>query len=49
MPPAETFIKKTLQNAIRMCDATSAITLRGKDLDFAMKVYRGEEKFRLDD
>jgi fructose-bisphosphate aldolase/6-deoxy-5-ketofructose 1-phosphate synthase len=41
--------QKTLQDAIRMCDATSAITLGGKDLDFAMKVYRGEDKFRLDD
>jgi fructose-bisphosphate aldolase/6-deoxy-5-ketofructose 1-phosphate synthase len=41
--------QKTLQNAIRMCDATSAITLGGKDLGFAMKVYNGEEKFRIDD
>ncbi len=39
--------QKTLQDAVRMCDATSSITLGGKDTDFAMKVYRGEEKFEI--
>ena len=40
--------QKTLEEAIRMCDATSAITLGGKDVTYAMKVYVGSEKFRMD-
>jgi fructose-bisphosphate aldolase/6-deoxy-5-ketofructose 1-phosphate synthase len=39
--------QKPLQDAIRMCDAISAITLGDKDVDFAYKVYQGEVKFKL--
>ncbi|MGQ4808166.1 Fructose-bisphosphate aldolase class 1 [Candidatus Entotheonellaceae bacterium PAL068K] len=41
--------QKSLQDAIRMCDATSSITLGGKDLDFAMKVYNGKDEFKIED
>lgn len=39
--------QKSLDEAVRMCDAVSAITLGEKDVDFAVKVYEGEEKFSL--
>jgi fructose-bisphosphate aldolase/6-deoxy-5-ketofructose 1-phosphate synthase len=38
--------QKPLKEAIRMCDAISAITLGDKSVDFAYKVYLGREKFR---
>ncbi|HLC65488.1 MAG TPA: aldolase [Candidatus Nanoarchaeia archaeon] len=39
--------QKPLAEAIRMCDAISSITLAGKDVNFAIKVFEGKEKFRL--
>ncbi len=40
--------QKPLDEAVRMCNAISAITLADKDADFAVKVFRGEESFSLD-
>lgn len=40
--------QKPLDEAARMCDAISAITLADKDVDFAVKVYEGTEKFKLE-
>jgi len=39
--------QKKLDEAIRMCNAISAITLGEKDTDFAVKVYEGKEEFKL--
>jgi fructose-bisphosphate aldolase / 6-deoxy-5-ketofructose 1-phosphate synthase len=39
--------QKDLNDAVRMCDAISAITLGDKSVDFAVKVYNGKEKFKL--
>jgi len=38
--------QKPLAEAVRMCDAISAITLGLKDVDFAMKVLAGEAIFK---
>lgn len=37
--------QKDLASALRMCAAIAAITYENKDVDFAMNVYRSEEKF----
>ena len=39
--------QKSLSEAVRMCNAISAITLGNKDVDFAMKVYMGGAEFSL--
>jgi len=39
--------QKTLQDALRMCNAISSITYGNKDPEFALKVYKGEETFNL--
>lgn len=39
--------QKSLEAAVRMADAISALTLAGKDVDYAVKVYEGKEKFSL--
>jgi len=39
--------QKKLDEAVRMCDAVSAITLGDKDVEFAVKVYEGKETFKL--
>ncbi|MFC1769141.1 aldolase [Nanoarchaeota archaeon] len=39
--------QKDLDQATNMCNAISAITLGGKDVDFANKVFEGKEKFDL--
>lgn len=39
--------QRSLDEAVRLCDAISAITLGDKPVDFAYKVYQGKEKFRL--
>ncbi len=39
--------QKTLDEAIRMCNAISSITLGNKEVEFAYKVYKGEENFKL--
>ncbi len=39
--------QKTLLDAVRMCDAVAAITYGGRDVEFAARVYRGEESFKL--
>ncbi|MBN2367830.1 aldolase [Candidatus Woesearchaeota archaeon] len=39
--------QRPLDEAVRMCDAISAITLGDKDVEFAYKVYEGKEKFAL--
>lgn len=38
--------QKPLDEAVRMCDAISAITLGSKDVEFAMKVYGGDATFK---
>ena len=39
--------QKSLDDAVKMCNAISAITLGDKDVDFAYKVYQGKYKFIL--
>ncbi len=39
--------QKPLDEAVRMANAISALTLGEKDVDFAVKVYKGKEKFSL--
>jgi fructose-bisphosphate aldolase/6-deoxy-5-ketofructose 1-phosphate synthase len=39
--------QKPLDEAVRMCDAISAITFGDKDVDFAVKVFEGKEAFKL--
>jgi len=39
--------QKSLPDAVRMANALSAITLGNKDVDFAEKVFKGEELFKL--
>ena len=39
--------QKPLAEAVRMCNAISAITLGGKEVDFAVQVYEGKETFRM--
>jgi len=39
--------QKSLDEAVRMTKAISAITLGNKDVEFAYKVYKGEKKFRI--
>ncbi len=39
--------QKKLDEAVRMADAISAITLGDKDVEFAVKVYEGKEKFAI--
>ncbi|MFH1591688.1 MAG: aldolase [archaeon] len=39
--------QKSLSEAIRMCDAISAITFGDKDVAYALKVYEGKEDYRL--
>jgi len=39
--------QKSLDEAVRFCNAISAITLGGKGLDFAVDVYEGKEEFSL--
>ena len=39
--------QKSLDEAVRMSNAISALTLAGKDVDYAVKVYEGEEEFSL--
>jgi fructose-bisphosphate aldolase/6-deoxy-5-ketofructose 1-phosphate synthase len=39
--------QRKLDEAVKMCDAISAITLGDKDFEFAYKVYLGKETFRL--
>lgn len=39
--------QKSFEDAVRMCNAISAITLGNKDVDFAYKVYLGKESFKL--
>ncbi len=39
--------QKALDEAIKMCNAISAITLGNKDVDFALKVVEGKEKFKV--
>ena len=39
--------QKPLDEAVRMADAISALTLAGSDVDYAMKVYEGKERFSL--
>lgn len=38
--------QKDYKDAVRMCNAISAITIGGKNVDFAYKVYQGKEKFK---
>jgi fructose-bisphosphate aldolase / 6-deoxy-5-ketofructose 1-phosphate synthase len=40
--------QKALAEAVRMCDAISAITIGDKDVDFAYSVYKGEKKFKVE-
>lgn len=40
--------QRTTEQAVRLCNAISAITLGEKDFDYAQKVYRGEAEFTLD-
>lgn len=39
--------QKPLEEAKRMCDAIAALTLGGKDVEFAARVYNGDETFQL--
>jgi fructose-bisphosphate aldolase/6-deoxy-5-ketofructose 1-phosphate synthase len=39
--------QKSFEEAVRMTNAISAITLGNKDVNFAYKVFQGKEKFRL--
>ncbi len=39
--------QKPLDEAVRMANAISALTLGGKSVHFAMKVYEGDEEFSL--
>ncbi len=39
--------QKPFDEAVKMCNAISAITLGNKDVDFAYKVYQGKESFKL--
>lgn len=39
--------QRDLQQAVHLCNAISAITLGGHDVDFAEKVYKGESEFAL--
>lgn len=39
--------QKPLDEAVRMADAISALTLAGSDVDRAMRVYEGKERFSL--
>ncbi|MCB9362750.1 aldolase [Candidatus Woesearchaeota archaeon] len=39
--------QRPLDEAIRLCDAISAITYGGWDVDGAMRVYEGHEQFKL--
>jgi len=39
--------QKSFDEAVRMCNAISAITLGNKDVDFAYEVYQGKKKFKL--
>ena len=39
--------QKDFDQAVRMCDAISAITIGDHDVEFAYKVYKGEEKYKL--
>ncbi|MFH0961765.1 MAG: aldolase [archaeon] len=38
--------QKPLEEAIRFCNGISAITIGGKDAQFAMRVYEGKEEFK---
>ncbi|MBN1944741.1 MAG: hypothetical protein JW797_03650 [Bradymonadales bacterium] len=40
--------QKSFDEAVRMCQAINSITLGDKDVDFALRVYQGEETFELD-
>lgn len=39
--------QRELFEAIRMCDAISSITYGDKDVEFAIQVYEGKEKFKM--
>lgn len=39
--------QKSLDDAIRMCNAISSITYGNKDADFAARIYAGEETFQM--
>ena len=39
--------QKPFDEAVRMCNAISAITLGNKSVEFAYKVYQGKEKFKI--
>ncbi|MBT6822317.1 aldolase [archaeon] len=39
--------QKDFDEAVRMCNAISAITIGNHDVEFAYKVYKGDEKFKV--
>ena len=39
--------QKSLRDAIRMCNAVSAITIKGLNVAEAMAIYEGTEEFKL--
>jgi DhnA family fructose-bisphosphate aldolase class Ia len=40
--------QKSVDEAVRMTNAISAITYGGRDVDFAMAVYEGSEEFKIE-
>ncbi|MCK6528998.1 aldolase [Myxococcota bacterium] len=39
--------QRTLTDAVRLCDAISAVTYAGADVDRALRIFAGDEKFSL--